>query len=247
MKGLVIMHDQQAVTSSLQVAETFGKNHKHVLDAISNLAAEKSAAKFFAEDTYENRGKQYPMYYMNRDGFTLLAMGFTGAKALQFKLAYIDAFNKMETSLQKQIPQSLPEALRLAADIAEERDKEKSGRLIAEQQVGELQPKASYYDKVLANPSLVTISVIAKDYGLSARAMNAKLHSLKVQYKQGSTWLLYSKYQKTGWTHSDTTMVTRKDGTEKAVLNTKWTQKGRLGLYELLKDHGVLPLIEQEA
>jgi Rha family phage regulatory protein len=244
------MHDQQAVTTSLQVAETFGKQHKNTIRDIENLlksGGSKLSSQMFAVSAYASRGKQYPMYYMNRDGFTLLAMGFTGAKALQFKLAYIDAFNKMETSLQKQIPQSLPEALRLAADIAEERDKEKSGRLIAEQQVGELQPKASYYDRVLANPSLVTISVIAKDYGMSARTLNAKLHSLKVQYKQGTTWLLYSKYQKTGWTHSDTTMVTRKDGTEKAVLNTKWTQKGRLGLYELLKDNGVLPLIEQEA
>lgn len=131
-------------------------------------------------------------------------------------------------------------------NLAKELKAERSKRLIAEQQVGELQPKASYYDRVLANPSLVTISVIAKDYGMSARTLNAKLHELKVQYKQGTTWLLYSKYQKTGWTHSDTTMVTRKDGTEKAVLNTKWTQKGRLGLYDLLKDNGVLPLIEQE-
>jgi phage antirepressor YoqD-like protein len=72
------------------------------------------------------------------------------------------------------------------------------------------------------------------------------LHELGVQYRQGGTWLLYAKYQRTGWTHSETKMVPRKDGTEKAVLNAKWTQKGRLGLYELLKDNGYLPLIEQE-
>lgn len=59
-------------------------------------------------------------------------------------------------------------------------------------------------------------------------------------------WFLYAKYQKTGWTHSETIMVDKKDGTQKAVLNTKWTQKGRLGLYELLKAHGILPLIERE-
>ncbi|TLQ03615.1 phage antirepressor [Pediococcus stilesii] len=123
---------------------------------------------------------------------------------------------------------------------------EREGRLIAEQQVKEFQPKVSYYDKVLSNDALVTISIIAKDYGMSGRAMNDLLHELHVQYRQGKTWLLYSKYQTTGWTHSETTMVLRKDGTEKAVLNTKWTQKGRLGLYELLKDNGYLPLIEQE-
>lgn len=129
----------------------------------------------------------------------------------------------------------------LATQLKEER----TGRLIAEQRVNELQPKATYYDRVLANDSLVTISVIAKDYGMSGGAMNKKLHELGVQYRQGTTWLLYAKYQTTGWTHSETRMVTRKDGTEKAVLNTKWTQKGRLGLYELLKQQEIFPLIER--
>lgn len=103
MNELVIMHDKQAVTSSLQVAETFGKEHKNVIQSIENLVAEKSAAKFFAAGTYENRGKQYPMYYMTRDGFSLLAMGFTGKKAMSFKLQYIEAFNAMEATL-KQVP-----------------------------------------------------------------------------------------------------------------------------------------------
>lgn len=101
MNELVIMHDKQAVTSSLQVAETFGKEHKNVIQSIENLVAEKSAAKFFAAGTYENRGKQYPMYYMTRDGFSLLAMGFTGKKAMSFKLQYIEAFNAMEATLKR--------------------------------------------------------------------------------------------------------------------------------------------------
>lgn len=146
-------------------------------------------------------------------------------------------------------PKTIEEALlnpdtiiRLATDLKKERE----GRLIAEQRVNELTPKASYYDKVLANKSLVTITAIAKDYGMSGQRMNALLHKLGVQYKQGKTWLLYAKYQKNGWTHSETVMITDRYGNEKAVLNTKWTQKGRLGLYELLKDNGILPLIEQD-
>ncbi|MEE6674806.1 phage antirepressor [Pediococcus acidilactici] len=131
-------------------------------------------------------------------------------------------------------------------NLATQLKNEREGRLIAEQQVKEFQPKVSYYDKVLSNDALMPISLIAKDYGMSGAGMNKLLHELGVQYRQGGTWLLYAKYQRTGWTHSETTMVSRKDGTEKAVLNTKWTQKGRLGLYELLKDNGYLPLIEQE-
>lgn len=130
--------------------------------------------------------------------------------------------------------------IKLATELKTERER----RSIAEQRVNELTPKASYYDLVLSNKSLVTITQIAKDYGMSGQAMNHKLHDLGVIYKQGDTWLLYSKYQRTGWTHSETIMVTKTDGTQKAVMHTKWTQKGRLGLYELLKRHGILPLIE---
>ncbi|WP_436668021.1 phage antirepressor [Latilactobacillus sakei] len=131
-------------------------------------------------------------------------------------------------------------------NLAQQVKNERQGRLIAEQRVNELTPKATYYDTVLANEALVSITVIAKDYGMSGAKMNMLLHDLKVQYKQGKTWLLYAKYQRNGWTQSETRMVQRKDGTEKAVLNTKWTQKGRLGLYELLKLNGVLPTIEQQ-
>ena len=101
MKKLVFIENDQALTTSLKVAEVFEKEHKNVLADIRGiLAAENSAAKFFEKSTFENRGKLYPMYFINRDGFTLLAMGFTGQKALKFKLAYIDAFNKMEEKIK---------------------------------------------------------------------------------------------------------------------------------------------------
>ena len=117
MENLVIMHNRQAVTTSLQVAKSFEKQHKNVLQSIQNLAAENSATRnMFVEGTYVNRGKEYPMVYMNRDGFSLLAMGFTGAKALQFKLAYIEAFNEMEDNLrQHPQPLTLPEQIQIIA------------------------------------------------------------------------------------------------------------------------------------
>lgn len=91
----------EPVASSRQIAESFGKEHKDTLESIRQiLAAENSATKsMFYETTFENRGKQYPMYLMNRDGFTLLAMGFTGKAALEWKLKYIAAFNAMEKQL----------------------------------------------------------------------------------------------------------------------------------------------------
>lgn len=90
----------EPVVSSREVAERFGKNHKDVLRAIENLAAQNCATKsMFYETTFENRGKQYPMYLMNRDGFSLLTFGFTGDEALDWKIKYIQAFNEMEKQL----------------------------------------------------------------------------------------------------------------------------------------------------
>ncbi|HAR6575973.1 TPA: phage antirepressor [Staphylococcus pseudintermedius] len=119
--------------------------------------------------------------------------------------------------------------------------KECEGRLVAEQQVKELKPKATYYDLVLQNKSLLSVSKIAKDYGMSARALNKLLHELGVQYKQGDIWLLYAKHQDKGYTQTSTYALDEKH----SKVTTKWTQKGRLFIYELLKNKGVLPSIEK--
>lgn len=114
-----------------------------------------------------------------------------------------------------------------------------------DKQIQEMKPKADYYDQILQSKSLVLISQIAKDYGLGAPTMNKKLHELGVQYKQGGQWLLYSKYQNKGYTHSRTINITRSDGRSDVRMQTEWTQKGRLFLYELLRKNGILPIIEQ--
>lgn len=112
--------------------------------------------------------------------------------------------------------------------------------------IGELKPKADYTDVILKSKSLVTITQIAKDYGMSGQEMNSLLHELKVQYKLSDQWLLYSKYHNEGYTHSETIPIKHKNGRLEPKMNTKWTQKGRLFLYELLKENGVLPVIERE-
>lgn len=117
---LVEIRNNQVVVSSRQVAEKFGKEHRHVLENIRHiLDAENSAAKFFSEDYVEYRGQKFPVYLMNRDGFTLLAMSFTGKEALQWKMKYIQAFNEMEKRLQSKAPTTLKEALILALEQQE--------------------------------------------------------------------------------------------------------------------------------
>ena len=123
--------------------------------------------------------------------------------------------------------------------------KEKEQRMLLQQQVGELKPKADYYDQILKSTKLITVNAIAKDYGMSAQALNKILHDLKVQFKQSGQWLLYAKYHDKGYTHSEPHRYVKKDGTEDFSLHTKWTQKGRIFLYYLLKENGILPKIEK--
>lgn len=117
---------------------------------------------------------------------------------------------------------------------------------VKNQIIGELKPKADYYDEILKNPGLVTITQIAKDYGMSGKKMNDILHDLGIQYKQSSQWLLYDKYSKNGYTHSETVDIVRSDGRRDVKMNTKWKQKGRIFLCNMLKEKGIVPMIEQE-
>lgn len=136
--------------------------------------------------------------------------------------------------------------IRLLTQVKAER--EKNIRLEMEnaahkQIISELTPKASYYDVVLQSKTVVPITKIAKDYGLSGKALNQILNDLGIQYKMGDTWILYQKYAKMGYTQSVTHNI-RKD---KVVMHTYWTQKGRLFLYDILRERmGILPLIEME-
>lgn len=114
------------------------------------------------------------------------------------------------------------------------------------QMISELQPKASYYDIVLQCKDLISVTLIAKDYGKSASWLNNKLKELGVQYKHRETWLLYEKYAERGYTSSKTHTYTDSKGEKHTVFNTNWTQAGRLFIYDLLKQNGILPLIEQE-
>jgi len=117
---------------------------------------------------------------------------------------------------------------------------------VQSQQIAELKPKASYYDLVLQCKDLLSMTEIAKDYGMSAKGMNSKLYELGVQYKQSGIWFLYAKYQDKGYTQTKTQYYIKADGTQGVSTHTYWSQKGRLFLYELLKDNGILPMIERE-
>lgn len=132
--------------------------------------------------------------------------------------------------------------------LKEEREKRLAAELdkaVLTQQVAELRPKASYYDLILQCASLLSVTEISKDYGMSAKAFNKKLHELRIQYQQSGVWFLYAEYQDGGYTQTKTQNYSRSDGSQGARTHMYWTQKGRLFLYERLKAEGILPMIER--
>lgn len=166
-----------------------------------------------------------------------------GRKFRQYFIQVEEAWNSPEAIMARalQIANSKIESL--------ERQNQEMTNVIAiqGQQITEMQPKASYYDIVLNCEDLVPISVIAKDYGWSAKRMNQYLHEKGVQYKQGNKiWILYQKYADMGYTSTKTTIYEDTDGVSHTKVHTYWTQKGRLFIYDLLKKDGILPMIERD-
>ncbi|MEV2286518.1 phage antirepressor KilAC domain-containing protein [Paenibacillus larvae] len=119
-------------------------------------------------------------------------------------------------------------------------------KLMLEQRVAEYEPKITYLDRILQSKGTVTITQIAKDYELSGQALNQILHEERVQYKQNGQWLLYRKHHDKGYTKSETIDIRRRSGDRDVTMNTRWTQKGRLFIHEILKRRGIVPAMDRE-
>lgn len=231
--------------------------YKHLSDKTQGaildwcFGKQNTSSYLIESSTYKDaKGEERGMYVLNKKACLLLASGYD----VILRAKIINRWEELETkevSLVK-VPTTFAEALRLAADQAEkleaqEKMLEASSKEIVELSgtIATMQPKVTYVDKILASKETVTTTQIAQDYGQSAKAFNILLRNFGIQHKVGGQWILYAKYLPSGYVQSDTIPIEHKDGSSGSVMHTKWTQKGRLFLYEELKKHSVLPLIER--
>ena len=231
----------QVLASSREVADRFGKAHDKVCRDIKKLLKSqptKLASEFLESEYISDRGRTYDEYLMTRDGFSLLCMGFTGDKALEWKLKYIEAFNQMEEKLKSENYLSEEEKLKLqlfskdASEVAYAYNRLielATAPLIAENE--ELKPKAEYHDEVLKKDGLITTTVVAKDLGFSsANKLNKVMNANHIIFKnQSGTWCPYAEYE---WLIEDNYADYESSTNEHSKPCLKWTEKGRKWIIE---------------
>lgn len=255
MNQLNIVNNQgKLLADSRDIATMTGKRHdnlvrdiesyKDVLDETSDLSSDQ----FFIESTYEaGTGKRYKHFLLTRLGCDMVANKMTGQKGVLFTATYVSRFAEMERKLaMPNLPQNYKEALVALVDQVDKNEKLHTENLMLEQRVREYEPKMTYLDQILQSKDTVTVTQIAKDYGLSGTALNQILHEEKVQYKQNEQWLLYSKHQDKGYTKSRTIDIHHNSGERSVRMNTRWTQPGRLFIHGILSKRGIIPFMDRE-
>lgn len=243
MSELVIQNSKgNDVTTSLIVAQVFGKEHSKVCRDIESLSCSEyfNAANFGVINYTDNRGREQKAYEMTKDGFSFLVMGYTGEKAGQFKERFINEFNKREQLLRSEdyILARSQEILNnrvklMEAKVAQLEEENK----LQSRQLKESAPKVEYFDKALSSVGTYTATQIAKEFGWGAETLNKKLKERGVHYKQNGQWILYAQYSSKGYTKSVTRTFTRSDGSTGSQLQTVWTEKGREFIYHLLNQN----------
>lgn len=254
----IINHKDQRVLTSQQLAESFGTEPRRITENFNrNFERFTVGIHYFRIEGEElKRFKESPLSVaVGRRANSMFFWTKRGAarhaKLLETDEAWM-VYEELEESyfnqkvIQYKIPQTLSEALRLAADMAERNEALTLHNAQQNQIICEMKPKVTYYDVILQSKAAISITKIAKDYGMSAVGMNNLLHDLKVQFKNGDTWLLYQDFAAMGYTTSKTHCYTNRRDEYCSKLHTYWTQKGRLFIYDLLKSkRGIVPLMER--
>ena len=240
--GIVFQQDGQAMTNSIIVAREFDKEHRNVMRDIRELiqrgVLKNEQTPMFIETLYvnEQNGQQYPMYLITRDGFTLLAMGFTGERALEFKMKFLQAFNAMGEMLASDdyIVMRSQQILHKRAELLQQKVQMLEGeKTFLEEENKILAPKAQYTDDVLQSKETYTFEQMAKQLNFrSVQKFTQTLVEKKICYKRSDTYMLYAEYSGQGYTTPRTHKWVRSDGSIGSRTYTVWTERGRMFLHE---------------
>lgn len=233
--------------TSLQVAEITGKEHKNVLRDIRNMEAswvKVNGRRFELVDYIDAKGEKRPCYSLTKTECLYIATKFNDEARAKLVLRW-EELEKAKSFVTLPDFSNPAEAARAWADQYEKTKAAEKEMIALSKTMAVMEPKVSYYDKILNSKATVTVTQIAQDYGLSAKALNDILQRLGIQHKVNGQWILYAPHISQGYVHSKSISITHADGTQGTKLNTEWTQKGRLFLYNELKNIGYLPLIEQ--
>ncbi|MFQ4913307.1 Rha family transcriptional regulator [Clostridioides difficile] len=235
-------------TDSRNISNNFNNNKDKFIEGKHYFLLQGDDLKNFKgiHTEYENLKFASKMYLWTERGANRHCKILDTDKAWEQFDNLEETYFKVKESEQPKLPTTYKEALQHLIEQVEVNEKLQLEGKMKDQVIKELKPKADYTDMILKNKGLVTITQIAKDYGMSGKEMNKILHERGIQYKQSGQWLLYKQYQGKGYTHSETIDITRSDGMTDVKMTTKWTQKGRLFLYDLLKVNNILPDIEKE-
>ena len=240
---------------------------KDVCDALDIANVTVAVARLDDDERSKfNLGRQGETFCVNEPGLYSLVLGSRKKEAKDFKRwithEVIPTIRKTggyvhnsEVFIQNYLPfadDTTKQLFRLTLDVVDKQNKQIASQQkeIAEKSsvIEEMTPKATYYDVILASPSLMTTTAIAKDFGLTANRLNKILQDHRIQFKQGKTWYLYDEFAKRGYAQSKTYSYKGKEYPDwKATWSTQWTQPGRRFIYELLKGMGILPIVEREA
>lgn len=248
----IINQGGQLLADSREVAKMTGKRHDHLIRDIDgyvtilNQNPNLGTDNFFIESTYESgTGKSYKQYLLTRKGCDMVANKMTGEKGILFTAAYVTRFEEMEERVRSSEPTPsymIDSPIKRAKRWIEE----KQEMMLLEQKAAEYEKKAKYVDIILQSKSTVTSSQIAKDYGMSARDLNRMLHEEGVQFKQNDQWLLYQKHANKGYTMSQTIDIIRSNGEKDVKMNTRWTQRGRLFIHNVLDKRGIKANVDKD-
>lgn len=242
----VIEQNKQLYVDSREIAEVTNKRHAHLVRDIDNYKEIISqnpklvSDDFFIESSYKaGTGKKYKNYLLTKKGCDMVANKMTGEKGILFTATYVDAFYQMQEQIkQTAITSSDSYMIEDPVQRAKRWIEEQQEKLMLEQEIGELKPKADYVDEILKSNGTMTATQIAADYGLSANKLNKILNEARLQRKVGNQWILYKEHMNKGLTKSNTISIIRSDGRQDTKLQTKWTQKGRLKIHEILTEKG---------